>query len=122
MREMSVSEQRYKAVLAVIADGRSVTEVTKDWGVSRQTMHGWVARYEEEGLEGLNNRSHRPAHSPHQMPAQVLTDNGKVFTGRFAQPPVEVLFDQICRENGVDHRSPSHARRPRPGRSSASTK
>jgi hypothetical protein len=32
-----------------------------------------------------------------------LTDNGKVFTGRFAQPPVEVLFDRICRENGVDH-------------------
>jgi len=37
------------------------------------------------------------------VPAQVLTDNGKVFTGRFAQPPVEVLFDRICRENGVDH-------------------
>ena len=37
------------------------------------------------------------------VPAQVLTDNGRVFTGRFAQPPVEVLFDRICRENGIDH-------------------
>ena len=37
------------------------------------------------------------------VPTQVLTDNGKVFTGRFAQPPVEVLFDRICRENGIDH-------------------
>jgi transposase InsO family protein len=37
------------------------------------------------------------------VPAQALTDNGKVFTGRFAQPPVEVLFDRIRRENGVDH-------------------
>jgi hypothetical protein len=37
------------------------------------------------------------------VPTQVLTDHGKVFTGRFAQPPVEVLFDRICRENGVDH-------------------
>jgi hypothetical protein len=26
-----------------------------------------------------------------------------VFTGRFNQPPVEVLFDRICRENGVEH-------------------
>jgi transposase-like protein len=52
MREMSVAEQRYKAVLAVIADGRTVTEVARDWGVSRQTMHGWLARYEVEGLEG----------------------------------------------------------------------
>src|SRR5437763_17012493 len=36
-------------------------------------------------------------------PAQLLNDNGKVFTGRFAQPPVEVLFDRICRENGIEH-------------------
>jgi integrase-like protein len=36
----------------------------------------------------------------------VLTDNGKVFTGRFHKPgvPVEVLFDKICRENGITHR------------------
>src|SRR5258706_2419352 len=234
MREMSVTEQRYKAVLAVIGDGRTVSEVATDWGVSRRTMHRWLVRYEGDGLEGLNNRSHRPAQSPHQtppevealvlemrrshpywggrqiafelarkrvepapsesavyrclvraavidpitrqrrreawkrwergapmelwqldlvhgflladgtsakaltgvddhsrycvsarlmsrertqsvcdgfssalktygVPAQVLTDNGKVFTGRFAHPPVEVLFDRICRENGVDH-------------------
>ena len=64
MREMSVAEQRYKAVLAVIADGRTVTEVARDWGVSRQTMRVWLARDEEQGLEGLSNRSHRPAHSP----------------------------------------------------------
>jgi transposase InsO family protein len=234
MREMSVTEQRYKAVLAVLGDGRTVSEVAADWGVSRRTLHRWLARYEGDGLEGLKNRSHRPAQSPNLMPpaveamvlemrrshpywgarriaielahkrveaaasesavyrclvraaaidpisrqrrretwkrwergapmelwqldlvhgflladgtsakaltgvddhsrycvsarlmprertqsvcdgfssalntygtpAQVLTDNGKVFTGRFAQPPVEVLFDRICRENGVDH-------------------
>lgn len=34
---------------------------------------------------------------------QILTDNGKVFTGRFNHPPVEVLFDAICRENGIEH-------------------
>jgi transposase InsO family protein len=34
----------------------------------------------------------------------VLTDNGKVFTGRFAPHPGEVLFDRICRENGITHR------------------
>jgi transposase InsO family protein len=31
------------------------------------------------------------------VPAQVLTDNGRVFTGRFNHPPVEVLFDRIRR-------------------------
>jgi len=40
------------------------------------------------------------------IPEEVLTDNGKVFTGRFHKPgvPVEVLFDKICRENGITHR------------------
>jgi transposase InsO family protein len=40
------------------------------------------------------------------VPEEVLTDNGKVFTGRFHKPgvPVEVLFDRICRENGITHR------------------
>jgi len=35
MREMSVAEQRYKVVLAVIADGRTVSEVASDWCVCR---------------------------------------------------------------------------------------
>ena len=38
------------------------------------------------------------------VPEQILTDNGKVFTGRFNKPVVEVLFDRILRENGVKHR------------------
>jgi len=38
------------------------------------------------------------------IPDEILTDNGKVFTGRFGPHPVEVLFDRICRENGISHR------------------
>src|SRR5437867_9565307 len=67
MRELSVTEQRYKAVLAVISNGRTVTEVARDWNVSRQTLHQWLGRYEEEGFVGLANRSHRPVHCPHQI-------------------------------------------------------
>lgn len=37
------------------------------------------------------------------VPQELLTDNGKVFTGRFGRGKVEVLFDRICRENGIDH-------------------
>jgi len=68
---MSVAEQRYKAVMAVISEGRTITQVARDWGVSRQTMHAWLARYESNGLEGLANLSHRPSHCPHQMAVTV---------------------------------------------------
>src|SRR5579864_4401628 len=27
----------------------------------------------------------------------------RVFTGKYAKPPVDVLFDRLCRENGIDH-------------------
>ncbi len=39
----------------------------------------------------------------HGVPEQILTDNGKVFTGRFGPGTGEVLFDRICRENGIKH-------------------
>ncbi len=36
------------------------------------------------------------------VPSEVLTDNGKQFTGRFIKPrPAEVLFERVCRENGI---------------------
>jgi transposase InsO family protein len=37
------------------------------------------------------------------VPEEILTDNGKVFTGRFGRNDSEVLFDKICRENGINH-------------------
>jgi transposase-like protein len=226
-------------VLAVISDGETVIDVAARFGVRRQTVHEWLAKYEAGGLEGLVDRSHRAGSCPHQMgavvevavvelrrahpwwgprrmhyelakrelvepdqlpsesaiyrclvrhglidpdgrrarterwkrwergranelwqmdtvggfvladgskakaltgiddhsrfcvsaylmpressrrvceglaaamrahgvPEEVLTDNGKVFTGRFNKPVVEVLFDRILRENGVKHRS-----------------
>ena len=233
--ELSVMEQRYQAVLAVVQDGWRVSEVARRLGVSRQSVHAWIARYEAGGLPALADRSHRPSSCPHQTPAEteaqicelrrqhpgwgprriqhqlgrlgldpvpsrsavyrclkrhglvelrrrrrrrdefrrwerarpmqlwqmdvmggvllhddteckvvtgvddhsrfcvaaglvtratskavcavlsaalhrygipdeILTDNGKVFTGRFGPQPVEVLFDRICRENGISHR------------------
>ena len=232
--ELSVVEQRYQAVLAVIRDGVSIVQVAHRFGVSRQAVHRWLRWYEDQGLGGLVDRSHRPPRCSHQMapavevwvlearrrnpdwgprrlvheasragvepvpsrsgiyralrraglidpqarrrrdrrfkrwerggsmelwqldvvggvllgdgkeckvltgiddhsrfvvcagvmvratsravcthfaqamrrhgvPQEVLTDNGKVFTGRFGAKDIEVLFDRICRENGIDH-------------------
>ncbi len=232
--ELSVAEQRYRAVLEVGA-GVPVTEVAERHGVSRQSVHTWLVRYRQEGIAGLEDRSHQVRNHPWRIPAEaeelicelrrghpkwgprrlvfemgrrghqvtrssvyrtlvrngliepksrrrsrkdyrrwergtamelwqldvtasafltggtevkivtgiddhsrfcvlaravmratarpvclafvdamriygvpeeVLTDNGKVFTGRFHKPgiAVEVLFDKICRENGITHR------------------
>jgi transposase InsO family protein len=43
--------------------------------------------------------------SRHGVPEQILTDNGKVFTGRFGPggSSSEVLFDRVCVDNGIRH-------------------
>ena len=60
--ELSVTEQRYRAVLEVLA-GVPVTEVAERYGVSRQSVHAWLGRYREEGIAGLADRSHQ-VHAP----------------------------------------------------------
>ena len=39
----------------------------------------------------------------HGIPEQILTDNGKVFTGKLGRKPANVLFDRICLNNGIRH-------------------
>jgi transposase InsO family protein len=68
--EVSVVEQRYRAVLEVRA-GVPVTEVAARFGVSRQSVHAWVRRYDEGGLGALADRSRRPESCPHQVPDEV---------------------------------------------------
>ena len=67
---LSVIEQRYRAVMAVL-DGAAVVEVAAEVGVSRQSVHAWVARYREAGLAGLVDRSHRTRACPHRASAEL---------------------------------------------------
>ena len=63
----------------------------------------------------------RAALAAYGAPEQILTDNAKVFTGRFFHPPVEVLLDRICRENGIEHLLTPRAVRRQRARSSGLT-
>jgi transposase InsO family protein len=68
--ELSVVEQRYRAVLDAAA-GVRVTEIAEAFGVSRQSVHAWIRRYAEGGLVGLMDRPKRPESCPHQVSAEV---------------------------------------------------
>jgi transposase InsO family protein len=69
--ELGLVEQRFQAVLEVLNDGATVTDVARRYGVARQTVHGWLRRYANAGLGGLADRSSKPVSCPHQMPATV---------------------------------------------------
>ena len=90
--ELSVMEQRYHAVMEVVS-GAPVTEVARRYGVSRQAVHGWLGRYERDGLAGLADHSHRPRCQPRQLDAAV---EALVCQWRGAHPrwgPRRLLFE-----------------------------
>ena len=83
-----------------LADGTSAKALTGIDDHSRMCVSArLMARERTRAVcEGL-----RLALATYGVPGQILTDNGKVFTGRFNHPPVEVLFDAICRSHGIEH-------------------
>ena len=69
-------DRQVKRRLAVL---RHVDEVTGNvsltcryYGISRQLYYTWLRRYEEEGFDGLKDRSQRPKTCPHQTHVDVV--------------------------------------------------
>jgi transposase InsO family protein len=58
-------------VTAVKVEGRTKSEVARDYGVSRRWVHELIRRFEAEGEAGLEPRSRRPRRSPHQTKAAL---------------------------------------------------
>lgn len=54
-----------------IEDGWSVAAAAESMHISRQCAHKWWARYRDEGIDGLEDRSSRPRSCPHQTPARI---------------------------------------------------
>src|SRR5215217_506418 len=54
-------------ITAVVVEGRSKSEVARDYDVSRQ----WVQRYQVEGEAAFEPRSRRPHTNPHAVPGEV---------------------------------------------------
>jgi transposase len=71
LTELSMVEQRYLAVREVLDTGATITQVATQYGVDRRTLHRWLIRYADGGLEALADRSSRPDSSPSQMAPRI---------------------------------------------------
>jgi len=66
----SVMEERLRFV-ARLLDGEAMTDVCREFGISRKTGYKIFDRYKEHGLEALSDRSRRPVHYANQLPHQI---------------------------------------------------
>jgi transposase InsO family protein len=71
-KECSVMDERLRFV-ARLLDGESMTEVCRDFGISRKTGYKIFTRYKDQGIEALCDRSRRPVRYANQLPPQIET-------------------------------------------------
>lgn len=62
---------RLLLVTRIREQGWKPAHAAKAQGVSRPCAYRWVKRYDEEGIDGLHDRSSRPHHCPHQTAVEV---------------------------------------------------
>jgi transposase len=69
-KESSVMEERLRFV-ARLLDGEPMTDMCREFGISRKTGYKIFDRYKEHGLEALTDRSRRPVRYANQLPQQI---------------------------------------------------
>jgi transposase len=70
-------------IMAVVVEGRSKSEVARDYGVSRQWMQRLVARYQAEGEVAFEPRSRRHT-NPHRIAGEA--ENAIIILRKAAGP------------------------------------
>jgi putative transposase len=76
-------EEKMAFIIKVKERALSFAAVCREFGVSRRIGYKWWGRYQESGLEGLEERSHCPHQCPHRS-AAVWTD--RVVALRLGHP------------------------------------
>ena len=69
-KESSVMDERVRFV-ARLLEGEQMSQMCREFGISRKTGYKIFDRYKEHGLEALTDRSRRPVRYANQLPHQV---------------------------------------------------
>ena len=69
-KECSVMEERLRFV-ARLLEGEAMTDLCREFGISRKTGYKLFNRYREEGPVALCDRSRRPVRYANQLPEQI---------------------------------------------------
>lgn len=70
-RELKPMDQKLLFIADYLRGAPNFSTLCTRYGISRKTGYKWVARYEEQGIEGLEAHSRRPHQCPHQTPYRL---------------------------------------------------
>lgn len=98
--------------VAKLLDGEAMSDVCRDFGISRKTGYKIFNRYREQGLHALSDRSRRPVRYANQLPEQlesqiVALKRDKPHWG--ARKIRELLVRRLDQDVRIPARSTIHA-------------
>jgi len=67
-------EERCRFVLKAREPKANVSELCREFEVSRKTGYKWLSRFEQEGLKGLEEKSRRPLNCPRQISGELVCE------------------------------------------------
>jgi transposase InsO family protein len=70
-KEVSIMSLRWEFVELASQAEINFAELCRRFQLSRNNGYKWVKRYQQQGVEGLANRSHRPRRSPQRSPEAI---------------------------------------------------
>jgi transposase InsO family protein len=104
-------EERLRFV-ARLLEGEGMSEVCREFGISRKTGYKIFNRYRDQGLEALTDRSRRPVRYANQLPGQIerlIVDLKRDKPHWGARKIRELLVRKLAGEVRVPAKSTVHA-------------
>ncbi|MEO0116934.1 MAG: helix-turn-helix domain-containing protein [candidate division WOR-3 bacterium] len=101
-------EARFKLRVKMIEDynqGKTISQISREYGVSRNTLRKWIKRYKEKGEEGLKELSRKPHNLPKEIQEKILEIRRKTNWGReriaLRLKLNEWTVRNVLRQNGI---------------------
>lgn len=69
--EVKPMQQKVLFIADYLRELASLSELCRQYGISRKTGYKWIQRFDEQGIDGLNEQSRKPSHCPAQTPYAI---------------------------------------------------
>jgi transposase InsO family protein/predicted DNA-binding protein YlxM (UPF0122 family) len=96
---MQLKEQKLKHI---INKKLSVTEVSKELNISRQTIHKWLNRYKRFGIDGLILKKKTGCQKAHNRTSTEIEQLVINISKKYWNDGVETLHDHLLYENNIN--------------------
>ena len=70
-KEVNPMQQKVLFIADYLRQVASLSELCRQYGISRKTGYKWIQRFDEQGADGLNEQSRQPVHYPTQTPYPI---------------------------------------------------